>query len=101
MALTKLQILRKLKGNYSELSLKYGLKKIGLFGSYASGKANENSDIDLVVEFENPIGLEFIEFTEFLESLLGKKTDVITTAGIEGIRNPKIQQNIKKSIIYV
>ncbi len=101
MELTREQILDKLRGNYSQLSSKYGMKKIGLFGSYAAESQDEKSDIDLVVEFEEPLGLEFIEFTKYLESLLGKKADVLTMTGIESIRNPTIQQNIKKSIIYV
>ena len=95
------QIIEKLKKDCPFLSSKYGLKKIGLFGSFASESQNENSDVDLIVEFKRPIGLEFIELTEHLEALLGKKTDVLTVAGLENIRNPKILQNIKSSIIYV
>ena len=98
---TREQILTKLRANYSQLSSKYGMKRIGLFGSYATETQDENSDIDLVVEFKESLGLEFIEFTEYLESLLGKKTDVLTMAGIQAIRNPIIQKSIEKSIIYV
>ena len=67
------QIIEKLKNEYPFLSSRYGLKKIGLFGSFASGTQNEQSDVDLIVEFNKPIGLEFIELTEHLEALLGKK----------------------------
>ena len=94
------QIIEKLKNEYPFLSSRYGLKKIGLF-AFASGTQNEQSDVDLIVEFNKPIGLEFIELTEHLEALLGKKTDVLTAAGLENIRNSKISQNIKSSIIYV
>jgi predicted nucleotidyltransferase len=58
----------------------YGVKRIGLFGSHAKGAPSERSDVDLVVEFARPIGLKFIEFAEYLESLLGKKVDVLTPA---------------------
>ncbi|MEW6006900.1 MAG: nucleotidyltransferase domain-containing protein [bacterium] len=40
--------------------LEYGVKRIGLFGSYAKGIQREDSDIDVVIEFERPIGLKFI-----------------------------------------
>ena len=46
------QIIEKLKKDYPFLSSKYGLKKIGLFGSFASESQNENSDVDLIVEFK-------------------------------------------------
>ncbi|MGK7893248.1 MAG: nucleotidyltransferase family protein [Xenococcus sp. (in: cyanobacteria)] len=101
MKLTREQILQKLKENHLYLSSKYGLKRIGLFGSYANGTQVETSDIDIIVEFNRPIGLKFMEFTEYLEDLLEKKIDVLTTVGLEGIRNSKIAQNIKETIIYV
>ena len=101
MTLTKERILQKLKENYSYLSSKYGLKRIGIFGSYAKGTQIETSDIDIIVEFNRPIGLEFVEFTEYLENLLEKKIDVLTNAGVEQIRNSKMIQQIKETIIYV
>ncbi len=101
MELTREQIIQKLKENHSYLSSKYGLKRIGLFGSYAKGTQVQTSDIDIIVEFNRPIGLEFVEFTEYLEDLLEKKTDVMTSVGLEGIRNSKIAQKIKETIIYV
>ena len=66
MELTKEQIIQKLKENHSYLSSKYGMKRIGLFGSYAKGTQVKNSDIDIVVEFDRPIGLKFVEFVEYL-----------------------------------
>ena len=101
MKLTREQILHKLKENHSYLSSEYGLKRIGLFGSYANGTQVETSDIDVIVEFNRPIGLKFLEFTEYLEDLLEKKTDVLTTVGLEKMRNLKIAQQIKETIIYV
>jgi len=74
---------------------------IGLFGSYAKGKQTENSDVDIVAEFERPIGLRFVEFAEYLEKILGKKTDVLTPEGVKGIAVRRIAGDIEKSIIYV
>jgi predicted nucleotidyltransferase len=70
-----------------------------LFGSYAKGVPTEASDIDLVVEFERPLGFKFIELTEYLEQLLGQKVDILTPAGIQGIRSPHIAQSIGESIV--
>lgn len=79
----------------------YGVKKIGLFGSYARGTPARGSDVDILVEFEKPIGLKFVEFAEYLEELLGTKVDILTPAGIESIRIEKVAGNIMESIVYV
>jgi predicted nucleotidyltransferase len=79
----------------------YGVRKIGLFGSYAKGTPAQGSDIDIFVEFERPIGLKFIEFAEYLEGLLGKSVDILTPVGVETIRIERVARNIKESIVYV
>ena len=99
--LKKEQITDILRKQYPYLAAEYGVKRIGLFGSYAKGVPQEQSDIDLVVEFDSPIGLKFVEFTEYLEHLLGAPVDVLTPAGIQGIRNPHLAQNIQETIVYV
>ena len=98
---TRAQVLQKLKDHRPYLSSKYGLKRIGLFGSYATETQADHSDIDIIVEFDKPIGLKFVELTEYLDDLFEKKTDVLTSGGIAGIRNPEIAQRIKETIIYV
>lgn len=71
--LTKEKITEILRGKYPYLIAEYGVKRIGLFGSYVKGEQTEESDVDLVAEFERPIGLRFVEFTEYIEELLGKR----------------------------
>jgi len=95
MKLTKDEITRRLRVYQTYVSSNYGLKSIGLFGSYATGTATEKSDVDLIVEFDEPIGLRFVEFTGFLEDLLGEKMDILTPVGLKNIRNPKIAQTIE------
>lgn len=90
-----------LRNAYPHLATEYGVKRIGLFGSYAKDISSEASDIDLIVEFERPLGFRFIELSEYLEQLLGRKVDILTPAGIKGIRIPHIAQSIKESIVYV
>jgi len=90
-----------LRENYPYLAAQYGVKRIGLFGSYAKGTPDESSDVDILVEFEQPIGLQFIELAEHLEQLLGKPVDVLTPAGIRGIRLDSVARGIMESIVYV
>jgi len=79
----------------------YGVKKIALFGSVVNGKYTKHSDIDMVVEFEKPIGLSFIDMAEYLENKLGRKTDILTPDGLKSIRIKKVAQDIKRSLLYV
>ena len=98
--LTKDGILETLRSHRTRLALEFGVRRIGLFGSYARNEQGETSDIDLLAEFDPPPGLTFIEFTEYLESLFGKSVDVLTPAGIQAIRNPQVAQNIQETVIY-
>jgi hypothetical protein len=99
--LTKEEITKILQENYPYMASEYGVKRLGLFGSYAKDMPTEASDVDIVVEFDRHIGFRFVEFTEYLESLLGKSVDVLTPAGIQGIRVKRIARSIEESMVYV
>jgi hypothetical protein len=79
------------------LSEKYKVKKIALFGSCVRGDQDENSDIDILVDFHEPVGLLFVHLADFLEELLGAKVDLVTE---EGIR-PNRLRYIKEHLMYV
>ena len=79
----------------------YGVKKIALFGSVVNGKYTRHSDIDMVIEFEKPIGLKFMDLAEYLENKLGRKADILTVGGLKSIRIKKVAQDIKRSLLYV
>jgi predicted nucleotidyltransferase len=64
--LTKETIQQRLRSNQSHFASKYGVRKIGLFGSYANGAPDDQSDVDLLVEFDRPLGLRFMEFADEL-----------------------------------
>jgi len=66
---TKKQVLKLLRNNRSYLASEFNVKKIGIFGSYAKGSPGDSSDIDIIVEFNGPVGFKFMELTEYLESL--------------------------------
>ena len=99
--LTKKDVIEILRKELPHFVARYGVKRIGLFGSYAKGTQAEDSDVDVVVEFERPIGLKFVEFGDHLEKLLGKKTDILTPAGIKGIRIRRVAEDIRDSVVYV
>lgn len=99
--MSKEKVAELLREKYPYLVSEYGVRRIGLFGSYAKGTPSETSDVDVVVEFARPIGLRFVEFAEYLESLLGKRVDVLTPAGVQGIRIARIAEEIEKSLVYV
>ena len=80
------------------LGERYGVKRIGVFGSYSRGEQKEDSDVDILVEFEKPIGLiDFIRLQEYLESLLGVKVDLVT----KGALKKRIRERILQEVKYV
>ena len=94
-------VIEKIKTNYQYLAAEFGVKRIGVFGSVAKKLDNDESDIDLIVEFERPIGLKFVDLAEYLEWLFGKKVDILTEDGVNNIRVKRVLEKIKEDIIYV
>jgi len=99
--LTRDQLIQLLHQERAYLSAEFGVRRIGLFGSYATGQPDETSDVDLVVEFEHPMGFRFLEVVDHLEAVLGRKVDVLTPAGIQNIRSQPVAKRITESIVYV
>lgn len=103
--LTKEQILKILREELPTLREKYGVEQIALFGSFAKGKATEESDIDLVIHLSKPIGFSFISLVSYLESILGRKIDIITYETLKHCKHmPKykdIAKEIEEILVYV
>jgi len=76
------------------------VKKAYLFGSYARNEANEESDVDILVEldYQQPIGMKFFEYQAELEALLKTKVDLVTTDGLSKYVKPFIDKD--KKLIY-
>ena len=72
-----------------------------MFGSYAKGSETKKSDIDFVVEFEEPSFDRFMALIEFLEKLFGKRVDVLTREGVNTIRAKNIAEDIRRNTVYV
>lgn len=88
------QILSRLK---PELREKYFVNSIGLFGSIVRDDYTDKSDVDIIVDFSKPIGIEFIDLADFIESKLNKKVDLVSKNGVK----PKYFHLIESEIIYV
>jgi len=95
------QIIKILQDQQAYLHAEFGVEKIGLFGSYAQGTAGEGRDIDLMIKFERPIGFRFMALAEYLEKLLGAPVDILTPAGVAGIRVPQVMAEIQETVAYV
>ena len=88
---------RRLKEHKSYFVKKYKVKRLGIFGSYAYGRPTRRSDIDILVEFRAPIGLEFVDLAEELEKILHHKVDLVSRGAIK----PKYFSYVKKDLHYV
>ena len=97
MVKTSTEILSLLQSNKDKLKEKYPISEIGIFGSYARGDQNAESDVDVIVDFNDKIGLEFIKLAHDLEDLLGTKIDLVHKKAIK----PKYWPYIQKNLIYV
>ena len=86
---------------HREVLQRYQVRRIGLFGSYVSGTPHKRSDIDLLVEFEEPTFDRFMDLTADLEKLFGKEIEILTPEGIRGIRIKRVAQHITKHVRYV
>jgi predicted nucleotidyltransferase len=76
----------------------YDPSKIGVFGSYAKGRENDDSDLDLLINLKKRINLfELMNLEKELSSLLGVEVDLVT----EGAVNKHMKPYIKKDVIYI
>jgi len=79
------------------LTERFHVSKIGYFGSYARGQQTDNSDLDLVVEFSQPVGWAFFTLESFLEQSLGLSIDLITKNGLKD----RIKESILNQVKYI
>jgi len=80
-----------------ELEEKFKVKRLAIFGSYARGDNTEESDLDIMVEFKEPVGLLFIHLADYLEEILKVKVDLVTPDAIK----PNRRKYIIEELIYV
>jgi len=91
-------VLRILKEQQKELTDRYKVASLSLFGSVARDENRAGSDVDLLVEFNQPVGLFlFIELQQRLESLLGCKVDLGTPRSLK----PRLKEQVLQEAIRV
>ena len=89
------ELLQKVK---PELANKYHVKSIGLFGSIVRNDYSSlKSDVDIIVEFSQPVGVEFIDLADFLEFQIKRKVDLVSRNGIK----QNFFKEIEREIVYV
>ena len=79
------------------LFAEYPIKSLAIFGSYARKEQKDESDLDLMVEFNGKIGIRFIDLAEEIETVIGTKVDLVSRMGIKD----KYYQSIQSDLIYV
>ncbi len=81
-----------------ELKEKFKVKTIGFFGSYVRGEQKSSSDLDILIDFYEPISLfRYIELENFLSEMLGVKVDLV----MRDVLKPRIKNSILNEAIYV
>lgn len=87
-----------LKKNEAIIKKKYGVRKIGVFGSFARGEGKEGSDIDVLIELEDRYEIfdNYMDLKYFLEDLFGRKVDLVT---VDALR-PRLKDDILREVVY-
>ena len=73
------------------------MKSIGIFGSFTREDFKDDSDIDILIDYDQPLGIEFIDLAEELEKILNLKVDLVSKNGVK----PKYLEEIQKDLVYV
>ncbi|MDP1727357.1 MAG: nucleotidyltransferase family protein [Bacteroidota bacterium] len=79
------------------LEARFHVNRIGYFGSFANNNNNDESDLDLLVEFSKPVGWDFFTLEKFLEEKLGIPIDLVTKNALK----ERIKEQILNQVIYV
>ena len=86
-----------LSNHKQHLFTDYPIKSMAIFGSFSRNENKENSDLDIVVEFNDKIGIRFIDLADEIENIIGFKVDLVSKKGIK----EKYLKAIDSDLIYV
>ena len=95
--ITKEQILKTLARDKPELQKRFKVSKMALFGSYARGEQQPDSDVDILVEVDPSIGLDFVTLANQIEKILGINVDLVSSRAVK----PQAMKYIEPELIYV
>ncbi|MDD1688916.1 MAG: nucleotidyltransferase family protein [Methanoregula sp.] len=95
----KSPVFRKLRNALPAIRTRYGVKRIGIFGSFARSEQTRSSDVDVLVEFVDGQATfdNFMHLVYFLEDLFGRKVDLLTVRGIDKY----IRSRVEREVIWV
>ncbi|TAD73591.1 MAG: hypothetical protein EA001_16480 [Oscillatoriales cyanobacterium] len=91
---TIMAILRSLKPYLQE---RWGITDLAVFGSVARGEARAGSDVDILFDYDYPLGFELVKVGDFLENRLGFKVDLLSKRAIR----PQVWDFIQEEMRYV
>ena len=94
--MTKQTIMKIIQDHRDEIYERYGVRKIGLFGSHVRNKAGQKSDIDILVEFNKPNFDNYMELKFYLEDLLKATVDLVLADTLK----PRIRPYITKEVVH-
>ncbi len=86
-----------LEQNKARLFYSYPIKSLAIFGSFTRNEQNDTSDLDMIVEFNDKIGIRFIDLANELEKIIEFKIDLVSKKGIK----KRYLQSIEEDLIYV
>ncbi len=95
--MNKDDVLVTLKSLKPILYKQFSVKKIGIFGSFADKTNTDDSDIDIIIELEKPIGWKYFSLEVYLEAIFGRKIDLVTKKSLK----QQIKNNILDQVNYV
>lgn len=102
---TREEVMKCLRRTLPHLRRRYGVVRLALYGSFAHGSADKDSDVDLIVELSHPLGLGFVGLAQYLERKLGRKVDLATFETLrQSLNSPRhrdIAVNIQESMADV
>lgn len=90
------EIMKVIQLHKEDLRKEYGVKEIGIFGSYIRGEQNDKSDVDILIELEKPIGfVRFMKLENRISDLLGIKVDLVTKKALKPFIGRRILQEVQ------
>lgn len=85
-----------LRGHEQEIKKRFGVKRIGLFGSFARGEEKDSSDVDIMVEFDQPTFDNFMRLSFYLEDLFNRPVELVTPDSL----SPYIAPYVKNEVVW-
>lgn len=94
MLKTRDEVIQSLSQVKKKLQSEYKITRLALFGSYARGDQTEESDVDVLVEVDPSIGLEFVTLANQIEKAVGLPTDVVSSRSLKSGYRQMIEEEL-------